>query len=76
VYDEESCMVAQETGKNTMVCQGHYDYLHCIASRPSHNQVHHPITLLIGEWVGGVSSVQSSQTALYFDHNAWHGVIY
>ncbi|KAH9536428.1 hypothetical protein CY35_17G108100 [Sphagnum magellanicum] len=28
-----------ETGKNTMVCQGHSDYLHCIASRPSHNQV-------------------------------------
>jgi hypothetical protein len=55
VYDEESCMVAQETGKNTMVCQGHSDYLHCIASRPSHNQVHHPITPLIGGWVGGVS---------------------
>ncbi|CAK9868022.1 unnamed protein product [Sphagnum jensenii] len=32
-------MVAQETGKNTMVCQGHSDYLHCIASRPSHNQI-------------------------------------
>ncbi|CAM6047130.1 unnamed protein product [Sphagnum compactum] len=28
-----------ETGKNTMVFQGHSDYLHCIASRPSHNQI-------------------------------------
>jgi WD40 repeat protein len=46
-----------ETGKNTMVFQGHSDYLHCIASRPSHNQVHHPITPLSGGWVGGVSSV-------------------
>ncbi|CAK9265610.1 unnamed protein product [Sphagnum jensenii] len=24
---------------NTMVCQGHSDYLHCIASQPSHNQI-------------------------------------
>jgi hypothetical protein len=34
------------------------DYLHCIASRPSHNQVHHPITPFVGGWVWGVSSVE------------------